>query len=100
LAQRLGPRLERGGKFRRGDQAEDAIEGVVRRDAVGQSEPSLEPGVLTAPPERDVGEALGAAEPGADGDHQDVEQFMPLGWSRAWIGDGLEVVFQLAGSGG
>jgi hypothetical protein len=96
VAQRLGPRLERGGKLGRGDQAEDPIERIVRRDAVGQSEPSLEPGVLTAPPEGDVGEALGAAEQGADGDHQDVEQFMPLGWSRTRIGDGLEVVFQLA----
>jgi len=96
LPQRLRPGLETSRKLRRLDQPKDSIERVVRRDAVGQRQPGFEPILLATSPESDVGEPLRAAEHGTDGDHENVEQLMLLCRSRARLGNGGEVVFQLS----
>jgi hypothetical protein len=59
------------------EQAEDPAEGVVRGDAVGQSEQRLEPVVLGVAVGLDRRPGFGARDDGTDGDADDVEQFVP-----------------------
>src|SRR4051812_42219980 len=58
------------------DQHEHPPEGVVRGDAIRQSQEGRQPGLLAAPIERDVLPALGAGDHRTDGDHQDVDELM------------------------
>src|SRR5206468_3846495 len=65
-----GPRVEGG---------EDAVERVVRGDAVGQGQEPGEPGLLGVAELLDVVPAVGAGEDGAQGDGQDVRELVLLG---------------------
>ena len=58
----------------------------MRGDAVGQGQELLEPAPLAAAVKRDVLEALGLADHGADGDDQDVDQLVldPPGAARVF----------------
>jgi len=57
---------------------EDAFEGVVRRDAVGQFQEALQPISAFASEGFDVGPGIGAGEDSADGDGGDVTQQVPF----------------------
>jgi hypothetical protein len=73
------------------DQHQHPAEGVVRGDAIRQREEALEPVPLAAAVQRDVLEALGLAEHGADRDHQDIEQLVLDPPLAAWILDRREL---------
>src|SRR5215211_6469816 len=62
LAKGLGPGAEAGLEGIRVDQHEDAPEGVVRGNAMGQGQEGLQPAQLVAAVERDVVPALGARD--------------------------------------
>lgn len=58
------------------DQHEDAPEGVVRGNAVGQGQEGLQPAQLVAAVERDIVPAFGARDHRTHRDDQDVDQPM------------------------
>src|SRR5205814_6413128 len=68
---------------------EETLEGIVRWDAVGQSEEASQPRLPTLGPGNDFRPGIGATQDGADGDHDDVQEQVqtPMGTAR---------VFQLA----
>ena len=53
---------------------EETLEGIVRWDAVGQGEEASQPRLPTLGPGNDFRPGIGAAQDGADGDHDDVQQ--------------------------
>src|SRR5262249_36018763 len=59
------------------DAVEDALEGVVRRRAVGQREEAAEPVQARAGEEVDLLPVVAVRDDGADGDDDDVEEPMP-----------------------
>src|SRR3954466_15398863 len=76
LGKGLGPSAEAGLEGIRVDQHEDAPEGVVRGNAIGQGQEGLQPAQLVAAVERDVVPALGARDHRAHRDDQDISQPM------------------------
>ena len=58
---------------------EDIAEGVVGRNAVGQFQKALKPGQLAFAEQFYMDPGIGSADGGADGDGQNVHQFMPSG---------------------
>ena len=81
----LGPGNEAVLQLRRVQTSEDIAEGVVGRDAVGQFQEALKPGQLALAEELDVNPGIGAADGGANGDGQDVHQFMMPGALHPWV---------------
>src|SRR5271168_5083514 len=81
---RLNPVSETGLEDRGVEPVEDALEGVVRGDAVGQLEEPLQPVATLASKGLDVLPVLGAGDDGAERDDQDVLQPMetPMSPSR------------------
>src|SRR3954465_8957307 len=73
---RLGPGAEAGLEGIRVDQHEDAPEGVVRGNAMGQGQEGLQPAQLVAAVERDVVPALGARDHRTHRNDQDIGQPM------------------------
>ena len=71
---------------------EEAAEGVVGGDAVGQVEERLEPVVLDLAEVLDVVPGVGPGDDGADGDGDDVEEFVESGAVDAGVGQLGEVV--------
>ena len=76
LGKGLGPGAEAGLEGVRIDQHEDAPEGVVRGNAVGQGQKGSQPAQLVATVERDVVPALRARDHRTHRDDQDVDQPM------------------------
>jgi hypothetical protein len=75
----FGPAQEAGLELLGVEGLEDAVEGVVGGDAVGQVEERLEPVDLGLPELLDIVPGLGAADDRAEGDRDDREQRMQLG---------------------
>jgi hypothetical protein len=73
------------------ERREDAPEGVVRWDAVGERQEGAQPGELGAPERVHVGPPLRAADDGAQRDRDDVEQLVPLGVVAPRVGQRGEV---------
>jgi hypothetical protein len=61
----------------RAQEAEDPAEGVLRGDAVGQTEELGQPVLLGGSRRLHRRPGLGARDDGADGDADDVEQLVP-----------------------
>src|SRR3954447_4001825 len=76
LGKGLGPSAEADLEGIRVDQHEDAPEGVVRGNAMGQGQEGLQPAQLVAAVERDVVPALGARDHRAHRNDQDINQPM------------------------
>jgi hypothetical protein len=76
LGKRLSPSGEAGLEGVRVDQHEDAPEGVMRGNAVGQRQKGSQPAQLVATIKGDVVPALGARDHRAHRDDQDVDQLM------------------------
>src|SRR3954465_11054034 len=76
LGKGLGPGAEAGLEGIRVDQHEDAPEGVVRGNAIGQGQEGLQPAQLVAAGERDVVPAHGARDHRAHRNDQDISQPM------------------------
>src|SRR5205823_13787349 len=68
---------------------EETLEGIMRRDAVGQGQGASQPRLPALRPGNDFRPGIGATQDGADGDHDDVQEQVqtPMGTAR---------VFQLA----
>jgi hypothetical protein len=73
---RLCPPREAALEAVRVDQRQHAPEGVVRGDAIRQSQEAPEPSLLATAVVGDGLETLGLAEHGADRDHQDVDEMV------------------------
>jgi hypothetical protein len=71
---------------------EEAAEGVVVRDAVGQGEEGLEPVVLGLAEVLHGVPGVGPGDDGADGDGDDVEQLVQPGAVDAGVGQVGEMV--------
>src|SRR3954468_10334213 len=69
------------------DQHQPPAEGVGRGNAARQLEEALQPVPLAAAVQRDVLEALGLAEHGADRDHQHVDELVLDPPVAAWVLD-------------
>src|SRR4051812_34206274 len=95
LGKGLRPGAEAGLEGVRVDQHEDAPEGVVRGNAVGQAQERLQPRQLAAAVQRDVVPALGARDHRAHGDDQDIDQAMLDLACTARIFDRCKVLDQL-----
>jgi hypothetical protein len=54
------------------EAVEDTLEGVVRRDAVGQLQKALQPEAAFASEGFDIGPRVGTGEDGADSDGEDI----------------------------
>src|SRR5436305_786376 len=74
VSQGFDPTLEAGEKGLRIDLVKDAFKGVVRRNAVGQSQVVLEPVVASLGEGNDLLPVVGAADRGTQGDDDDVHQ--------------------------
>lgn len=96
LPQALRPAGERVEKFGGIEGGEDAVERVVRGDAVAQAQERLEPILLGVTEFFHVIERLAATEQGADRDDQDADQVMLLGAIDARIGQMVEVFDEVA----
>ena len=103
LVQRLDPAEEAPLELVGVEPREEAAEGVVRGDAVGQGQEGLQPVVLGLAEVLDVVPGVGPGDDGADGDGHDVEQFVEPGAVDAGVGQFGEVVggrFPFGGHGG
>ena len=90
LAQGLGPVGEGLGEGGGVEGLEEPVEGVVAGDAVGQAQEGLEPLLAGLPEVFHVIEALAADQQGAEGDGQEVGEFVFLGAFHAGIGQAGE----------
>jgi hypothetical protein len=70
---------------------EEASEGVVGGDAVGQAEKAFEPVVLGTAVLVDIDPGVGPASDGTDGEGNDIEQVVQAGTLQAGIGQSLEM---------
>ena len=61
------------------EAGKDSAEGVVGWNAVGQFQKGLKPGQLAFAEQFDMDPGIGSADGGADGDRQDVHQFVASG---------------------
>ena len=84
--QRLDPAEEAPLELVGVEPLEEAAEGVMRGDAVGQAQEGLQPGDLGVAEVLDVIPGLGPGDDGADGDGDDVEEFMEPGAVDAGVG--------------
>lgn len=73
---------------------EEAIEGVVRGNAVGQFQEALQPVPTLVPEGFDVGSGVGAGDDGADGDGEDVAQEMTFAAVDAGVFETANVLVQ------
>src|SRR5262249_47335868 len=73
---------------------EDAAEGIVRGDAIGQGQEALEEVALGMAEGLDVRPGLGPTDDGAEGKDEDVGQGVELGAVDAGVGQVGEVVQQ------
>jgi hypothetical protein len=97
LLHRLHPAQQAFLERARVDPRQDAREGVVGRDAVGQVKEPSEPGPAVEAELLDRGERVGPGEDTADGDEDDVDQGVFAGPLDAWVGEVLEVVLERGG---
>ena len=74
-----------------GEQAEDAAEGVVGGNAVGQTQEGLEPVLLGATVLGDVLPTIGSADDGADGDDHDVHEVVQSCAVDPWVFENCEM---------
>jgi hypothetical protein len=79
--------LERG----RVKPGEEPLEGVVRRDAVGQGQEPLQPGAAAPAEGLDLLPGVGPGDDGADGDADDVQEAVPLPVAAARVLELAEV---------
>src|SRR6266542_2726337 len=93
-AQGRHPAAEAGSELAGVQGGEDAAEGVVGGDAVGQGQEAPEPVVLGMAEGLDVGPGLGPADDGAQGEDEDVAQGVQLGAIEAGVRQVGEVVDQ------
>ena len=91
LRQRLDPLLEAGEEGLRVEAVEDALEGVMRRDAVGQGEKGLQPFVAAVGKSNNLRPVVGATDDGAEGDHNNVNQEVPAKVPAARVAEPGEV---------
>ena len=92
FVQRLDPTKEAPLELGGVKPLEEAAVGVVTGDAVGQVQEGLEPVVLGLAEVLDVVPGVGPGDDGADGDGDDVEQFVEAGAVDAGVGQVGEVV--------
>ena len=71
---------------------EDTPECVVRRDTVGQVEKGAEPFLLGVAKVGYLCPAISATDDGADGNDQDIQQFVPLGAVNARVFEAAKVL--------
>ena len=92
LVQRLDPAEEAPLELLGVEPLEEAAEGVMRGDAVGQVQEGAQPGELGVAEVLDVIPGVGPGDDGADGDGDDIEQFVEPGAVDAGVGQPGEVV--------
>ena len=92
VGHRLGPGHEALLELLRVQPGEDVAEGVVGRDAVGQFQEGLEPFQLALAEQFDVDPGVGAADDGADGNGNDVQQLVPLAAVDPGVLQRLEII--------
>ena len=92
VGHRLGPGHEALLELLRVQPGADVAEGVVGRDAVGQFQEGLEPFQIALAEQFDVDPGVGAADDGADGNCNDVQQLVPLAPVDPGVLQRLEII--------
>jgi hypothetical protein len=82
------------------DGVEDALEGVVGGDSVGQFQEGLQPVVAILPEGFDALPVVGVGDNGADGDGDDIEQAVLATVDATGILKGAKVPLQTERAGG
>lgn len=91
LAQAARPVHETFRELPRVEQGEDAAEGIMAGDAIGQFEKARQPFAFGFSEALKLDKVLRPAEQRADCNHQDVMKAMGLGALDPWVGDEREV---------